>query len=205
MSATTVTPRADRVDELAEGVLALASVVRDLEPVTAIGEQLLGHDLHPMLTDLPIGFWTAAFTLDLVGGRASRPAAQRLVGLGVLSVAPTVWSGLHDAGVPDRVGDGRLIAQHASCNVAATVLYAGSWAARRRGHWAFGVALGMLGATAATVGGLLGGRLAFGSAESEAGAEDSPTDRSAPAVPGSPDPVEEHWIVDLTEPVLRER
>lgn len=30
----------------------------------------LGHPLHPMLTDLPIGFWTSAFTLDLLGGRA---------------------------------------------------------------------------------------------------------------------------------------
>ena len=29
----------------------------------------LGHPLHPLLTDLPIGFWTSAFTLDLLGGR----------------------------------------------------------------------------------------------------------------------------------------
>jgi hypothetical protein len=27
----------------------------------------LGHQLHPMLTDLPIGFWTSAFALDLTG------------------------------------------------------------------------------------------------------------------------------------------
>ncbi len=47
----------------------------------------LGHAVHPVLTDLPIGFWTSAFTLDLIGGRRSRAAAQRLVGLGVLSVA----------------------------------------------------------------------------------------------------------------------
>ena len=52
--------------------------------------------LHPMLTDLPIGCWTSAFVLDIVGGKKSRPAAQLLVGLGVLSALPTAASGAAD-------------------------------------------------------------------------------------------------------------
>ena len=33
-----------------------------------LGGRRLGHPLHPMLTDLPIGCWTSAWVLDLVGG-----------------------------------------------------------------------------------------------------------------------------------------
>src|SRR5947208_10573528 len=45
----------------------------------------LGHQLHPVLTDLPIGAWTMATALDLTGGRRADAAARRLVGLGVRS------------------------------------------------------------------------------------------------------------------------
>ncbi len=118
----------------------------------------LGHSLHPMLTDLPIGFWTSAFVLDLVGGKKSRPAAEFLVGLGVLSALPTAASGAADwsdtGGRTRRVG---LV--HAAANTSALVLYAWSWKARHQRRHARGVALGMLGATAATVGGFLGGHL----------------------------------------------
>jgi nitrite reductase/ring-hydroxylating ferredoxin subunit/uncharacterized membrane protein len=118
----------------------------------------LGHALHPMLTDLPIGFWTSAFVLDLVGGKKSRPAAQALVGLGVLSALPTAATGAADwsdtGGRTRRVG---LV--HAGANTAALALYAWSWKARRQRHHARGVALGLLGASAATVGGYLGGHL----------------------------------------------
>jgi hypothetical protein len=54
---------------------------------------MLGHPAHPMLVDLPIGFWTSAMALDFTG-RRQRPAARRLVGLGVLSALPTMASGL---------------------------------------------------------------------------------------------------------------
>src|SRR5205823_5296568 len=29
----------------------------------------LGHPLHPVLTDLPIGFWSSSFALDVFGGK----------------------------------------------------------------------------------------------------------------------------------------
>src|SRR6516165_6280983 len=59
----------------------------------ALSGTWLGHPAHPMLTDLPIGFWTSAFVLDLLGGKKSRGAAQRLVGLGVLSAIPAAATG----------------------------------------------------------------------------------------------------------------
>jgi nitrite reductase/ring-hydroxylating ferredoxin subunit/uncharacterized membrane protein len=118
----------------------------------------LGHPLHPLLTDLPIGFWTSAFTLDLLGGRRSRRAAARLVGWGVLCAVPTALTGASDWS--DTYGAERRIGLvHAAANATALVCYTASWVQRHRGrHWR-GVALGLVGATAATVGGYLGGHL----------------------------------------------
>lgn len=121
----------------------------------------LGHPLHPMLTDLPIGFWTSAWVLDIVGPRRYRDAARVLVGLGVLSAVPAAVSGASDwsdtTGGTKRVG---LV--HAAANGSAAVLYLGSWLARRRGKHTQGIVLGMAGAAAATVGGYLGGHLVQG-------------------------------------------
>lgn len=120
----------------------------------------MGHPLHPMLTDLPIGFWTSAFVLDLVGGKRSRPAADRLVAIGILSALPTAASGLSDWS--DTIGEERRIGSaHAIANSVALVLYSSSWVVRRRGRRGKGLVLGFLGATAASVGGYLGGHLVF--------------------------------------------
>lgn len=120
----------------------------------------MGHPLHPMLTDLPIGFSTSAFTLDLVGGKRSRKAAQRLTALGVLSALPTAAAGFSDWS--DTIGeDRRLGTAHALGNTAALALYTLSWRNRRKGRHGRGVLLGFAGAGAATVGGYLGGHLVF--------------------------------------------
>ena len=120
----------------------------------------LGHPLHPLLTDLPIGFWTSAFVLDLVGGRRSRPAADAMVGLGVASAIPTALAGLADWSELDEP-ERRTGIVHAAANATATALYAWSFVARRRGRRGRGVLLGVAGATAATFGGFLGGHLTF--------------------------------------------
>ena len=120
----------------------------------------LGHPLHPMLTDLPIGFWTSSFMLDLLGGKAGRKASKRLLGLGILAAVPTAAAGLSDWS--DTIeGDRRIGAAHAVGNVAALGLYSLSWRARRRGSHGRGVALGFLGAGAASVGGYLGAHLVY--------------------------------------------
>lgn len=135
------------------GALVADPARRDLLRGTAVG-----HALHPPLTDLPIGFWASALTLDLLGGRASRPAAQRLVGLGVLSAVPTIvtgwaeWSGLAER--EQRVG-----VVHAVSNAVATVGFAASWRARARGHQVRGQALALAASGALGVGGYLGGHL----------------------------------------------
>lgn len=122
----------------------------------------MGHSLHPALTDLPIGCWTSAWFLDILGGKRSRPAAQRLIGIGLLAVIPTALTGAADyASIKDRPKR-RVGVAHMVSNSLATVLYAMSWRNRRRGRHARGVALGFVAAGVATVGGYLGGHLAFG-------------------------------------------
>jgi len=95
-----------------------------------------------------------------LGGKAGRKASKRLLGLGVLAAVPTAAAGLSDWS--DTIGEDRRIgAAHALGNVAALGLYSLSWRARRRGSWGKGVALGFLGAGAASVGGYLGAHLVY--------------------------------------------
>ena len=117
----------------------------------------LGHPAHPFLVATPIGCWTCASLLDMVGGRR---VAQLLVGAGVLSVAPTALTGLSDwvdtAGAEQRTG---LV--HLALNTCASSIYATSWWARRRGHNEAGVVLAIAGALVASTAGWLGGHLAY--------------------------------------------
>jgi nitrite reductase/ring-hydroxylating ferredoxin subunit/uncharacterized membrane protein len=121
---------------------------------------LVGHPLHPLLTDVTIGAWTGAAMLDVVGGARSRKGADALVGLGVLSAAPTALTGLSDW--VDVTGEDRRVGMaHAIGNVAATAIYGLSWVARKRGHRGLGVALSMLGFGVASGTAYLGGHLVF--------------------------------------------
>ena len=90
------------------------------------------------------------------------PAARALVGLGVVSALPTAAAGAVDWRDMQGgdAGPRRLATVHAAVNVAALTLYAWSWAARRR-HRLRGIALGLAGATVASLGGYLGGELVF--------------------------------------------
>lgn len=123
----------------------------------------LGHAVHPLMTDLPIGAWTSATMLDLVGGKASRPAAQKLVGIGLAAAAPTAMTGWTDWAdtEPGNETVRRLGIVHAAANVSAALMYGLSLAARRRGAHKTGVLFGLAGAGAMGAGGWLGGDLVF--------------------------------------------
>ena len=148
-----------RLDSAARGLERVTSAIPRQGPVKdVLSGTSLDHPLHPMLTDLPIGFWTSAWVLDIVGGERDRDAARRLIGAGVLCALPAALSGAADwsdtEGASRRVG-----VVHAVVNSSALALYAGSWLARSRGRQRSGVALSWAGATFATVGGYLGGHL----------------------------------------------
>lgn len=142
---------ASRISSLARGPLGSP------ELRTALSGSWLGHPLHPALIALPLGCWTAASLMDLVG---ERKAARKLVALGLVGVAPTALTGLSDwmdtSGAERRVG---LV--HMFSNTAAAGTYFVSWRARRRGHHIRGAALSLAGAAMAGVGGWLGGHLSY--------------------------------------------
>ena len=146
---------------------AVADQVRDLlgrGPVkNALSGSWLGHALHPLLTDVPIGTWTSATLLDLLGGRDSRQAAERLIAAGIAAAVPTALSGMSDWADSEPADDEvrRIGAVHAVANVTALALYGASLVARRRGGHTTGVLLGLAGAGAVGAGGWLGGDLAF--------------------------------------------
>ncbi|HEU4567288.1 MAG TPA: DUF2231 domain-containing protein [Marmoricola sp.] len=120
----------------------------------------LGHAAHPPLTDLPVGLWTSAGVLDLVGAERSRQAAQRLVGLGILSAVPTALTGLAEFRLLSDQTDRRTGVVHAAGNSVALLAYVGSWLARRGGRHRLGVTLGMVGAAVSGGSAYLGGHLA---------------------------------------------
>jgi len=116
----------------------------------------LGHPLHPALTDVPIGAWTAALVLDLLG---EKRGAKIAVGVGLLGAVGAAISGLTDwldtYGKPRRLG-----VVHAAVNGSATLLYAASFVARDR-PGALGPILSTLGYSLVSLGALYGGAISL--------------------------------------------
>ena len=120
----------------------------------------MGHPLHPVLTDLPIGAWMMSALLDAAGGPAAEEAADLLVTAGVVAAVPTAAAGLNDwsdtSGPETRVG---LV--HAALNTTALSLYLASLIARARGRRRGGKTLSLAGLGVLLGGGYLGGHLSF--------------------------------------------
>src|SRR5438067_8302892 len=60
----------------------------------------LGHPLHPVFTDLPLGAWTTGLVLDAVAARTNEPvmekAADVAIGVGLAGAAAAAITGLTD-------------------------------------------------------------------------------------------------------------
>lgn len=134
--------------------------VLELARRSPLHSDVLGHSLHPVLTDLTLGCWTSATLLDLAGGSGARPAATLLTLAGVVAAVPTAVAGAADwsemTGSERRVG-----AVHALGTDVAIFLFAGSLVARKRGRHGAGVRLSALGNLVMVGAGFLGGHLAL--------------------------------------------
>jgi nitrite reductase/ring-hydroxylating ferredoxin subunit len=118
----------------------------------------IGHPVHALLTDVPIGAWTSAALLDLLPG--TRRASQTLIAAGLAGAIPTALTGLTDWSSLHREQQ-RVGLFHAMSTGTATTLYAASLLARKRGRDLEGKILGYAGLTVLIAGGYLGGHLAF--------------------------------------------
>jgi len=123
----------------------------------------LGHPLHPVFTDLPIGAWTAALAIDSCanGDGGMRRAANIAFGVGLAGAAASAVTGLTDwsetSGRSRREG---LV--HGLINIAATALTAAAYICRLRDKRDDGRALAWTGYTLALGAAYLGGDLVFG-------------------------------------------
>lgn len=131
----------------------------------------IGHPLHPLLVQVPVGAWLSAAVLDAVPG--TRRSAHALIGVGILGALPsaiagyTDWARLHEQQM--RVG-----IVHSSANVIATSLYAASFIQRSRGKHSSGKLLGYAGFLMVMGGGYLGGHLSYRQASGANHTEDVP-------------------------------
>jgi nitrite reductase/ring-hydroxylating ferredoxin subunit/uncharacterized membrane protein len=124
----------------------------------------LGHPLHPVLTDVPIGAWTVAVVLDAVeassGSHGMRKAADTAVGLGIAGAVGAAVTGvtefMHLNGESRRTGF-----LHAALNTMALGFFIASLAARKDRNRGLGRNLALTGYSVAALSAYLGGDLVF--------------------------------------------
>ncbi|HUY57355.1 MAG TPA: Rieske (2Fe-2S) protein [Candidatus Micrarchaeaceae archaeon] len=123
----------------------------------------LGHPVHPVLTDVPIGAWLGASLLDLAGrgpDAGTKRAADALMALGCVAGVGAAVTGLADW--QDQVGQSRdLGTAHALINTSALALCFSSLALRIRGSRGPAIRLSLLGLGLASAGAYLGGDMVY--------------------------------------------
>ena len=126
----------------------------------ALRRRPLGHALHPVLVQVPIGAVLSAAVLDVVQGRSAQSQSRLLMGVAWVSLAPAALSGwaewVHAHERTQRVG-----IAHAGLNATAAMASALSYLARRRGWPPAAAALTGVAAAALSAGGVLGGHMSL--------------------------------------------
>ena len=125
----------------------------------------LGHPLHPVLTDIPIGAWMMAQVFDALGAArrtsAYDDAARVCITTGLVGAVGAAVTGFADWSETGR--DSRRIGFiHGMINVAATGLFLTSAVLRRRQKTSGAVAASSTGFAVAMAGAYLGGVLVYG-------------------------------------------
>jgi nitrite reductase/ring-hydroxylating ferredoxin subunit/uncharacterized membrane protein len=122
----------------------------------------LGHPLHPVFTDIPIGAWTTAIALDALadGDRGAKRAATFAMGVGLVGALGAAATGLTDWSETD--GEARRAGLlHGLLNLAATACFAAAYFLRRREAYAASRPYAWTGYAVATGAAYLGGDLVY--------------------------------------------
>ena len=124
----------------------------------------LGEPLHVVLTDLPIGAWTAAMVFDLLDLIVDRPefalAADASIGIGLAGAAGAAITGITDWSDVDPPAR-RLGLVHGLVNVGGTALFAISLLLRSKKHRRSGRVASVLGYAVMSYAAHLGGKLVY--------------------------------------------
>ncbi len=153
----------------------------------------LGHPLHPVLTDIPVGAWTAAAVLDAVEALSGREqtGSDVAIAVGLAGALGSAVTGLTDWSETDGPAK-RVGVVHGVLNIAAATLYAASLASRIAKRRRAGIALSTAGYAIAFASAYLGGHLVFG--------EQIGVDHTSTADTGKP----EHFVRVCGSDELRE-
>jgi len=150
------------LDQVGNYVSELLQPLLDLPEATPVKNFLhgtwLGHALHPVLTDLPIGFWSGSLLLDLLGAGRS---AGVLSAAGSAAAVATAVTGVTDWTATDG-REKRLGLLHGLLNLAGLGFQLASLQARLRRHRMRAITLSATGWTISTAAAWLGGELVFG-------------------------------------------
>ena len=124
----------------------------------------LGHPLHVILTDVPLGCWTAAAVFDFLEAAGSRRlgrGADGAIMLGLVGAAGTAVTGLADW---SKIGGGearRIGLAHGLLNTTATACYIASLWLRHNHARRAGRKFAFAGLLISAVAGYLGGHLVY--------------------------------------------
>jgi nitrite reductase/ring-hydroxylating ferredoxin subunit/uncharacterized membrane protein len=165
LARVTDVPALDRVAEPLS-----RAVRRSYEAAGPVGTQAknaahvvwLGHPLHPVFTDVPIGAWTTALALDAAadGDSGMERAATFAIGVGLVGALGAAVTGLTDWS--ETQGESRRTGLvHGLLNIAATGLMATAFFQRRRRPTAGARACAWTGFAIAAGSAYLGGNLVY--------------------------------------------
>lgn len=137
---------------------AVTAIVRPAALEDALHGTWLGHPLHSVLVQVPIGSFVSASLLDVTG--TDERAADRLALVGLLSAVPAAAAGATDWSRSNpSTQRGGLV--HALMNTAGLGLWIASLLARRRGDRSAGTRMGLLGTAVIGASGTIGGHLSY--------------------------------------------
>lgn len=118
----------------------------------------LGHPVHPLLITLPIGSWMTSVVFDVAF--KDPVTARRLIGVGLAATPPTVLAGWADYVLLSKRQQ-RVGLVHAVSNGAGVMMFGLAYRAYRKEHERAARVYSLLGLTAISVGGALGGHLSY--------------------------------------------
>jgi uncharacterized membrane protein len=148
-------PLADATREWGYDTFVARPVLDDL-----LGGSWLGHRVHPVAVQVPMGAWLMAVLLDLVDGEKHAAAVDALLATGCIAALPTALTGAHDLATTAGPAT-RVAAVHAGFMDASLVLFATAWVKRRRGDRRSARRFALAGVTVAGMGAYLGGHLTY--------------------------------------------
>ncbi len=126
----------------------------------ALGGAWLGHRVHPVVVQVPMGAWLMAVLLDLADGEKHAAAVDTLLATGCVAAIPTAITGAHDLATTTGAAT-RVAVVHAGVMDAALGLFAMAWVKHRRGDRRAARRLALAGAGVAGAGAYLGGHLVY--------------------------------------------